>query len=993
MKYSNLQVAIPKEKRGQVNDTLLMLIDSGNMQGITAEEVYNTYTGIGGLHDLKRNDYRNFHEYTEAKKEIEQGQFFTPHTIAEQMAALIPDLKAHEMIADFTCGAGIFCNFFPEHNFYGCELDNKAHKIARFLYPDSNIALADIRYWHPPVKFDFIIGNPPFNLKWNHTNSQDYYFQKAADHLRPAGIILVIVPASFCADPFDNKREIEGITDKYNFLFQHHLPADAFKSMGVTVFPTKIMAWQRKCESMAEIQYSPVSVSWDEAATIFANAKEEARKLRIKANAEMDNTDRDFMYKAKKYLFEIKTHPAIRKDYTKAVEYLTRYREQSCPSNMSYEEWYKKHRITHNDVLAYLRRIVKKQGYKPVDIIRIVKHKYGFRVKGYSDKVKHKITENYPTRRWELNDIIYNGWNGSQLHPSIIKQYTGLLNRKRSQYQAQTLNYNEVETTVPIAEYLSAFTWITKGDVCRFNDIQRTDLGKVFTRPYGSILNWQQGSGKTSAAFAWSKYNPMKKTFVVSSALAINNTWQKFLKAQGAKFVMVERLADLQKVAAADYVLISHYYLIQLEKHIRKMVKMFSYKVNLILDESDEITNHRAKRTRAVLSCFRRVRRKLETTGTTTRNTIAELYTQLELLYNNSVNFMCTCEYKYIEDTKEGTIEKTNNNYYMQPFPAYYGNSTFKQCFNPAKTTVFGIQKHNQSIYNEEGLRRLVEYSIITRTFREIAGDKYVIVNHPCYQAPAERHVYRKIINDFHSMCYQYFQNTGNSKKETHLKLIRQISLLIKATSIPQSFTEYEGTATPNKSIAIFDEVAATPGRVAIGCITVEAMEYYVAQVQQRFPARPVFVINGDVPFKKREAIIDRFQSSNTGILICTQQSLKSSVNIPKCQMVFIESLQWNIPTILQFAFRFIRYDSPGVTTVKFFNYHDTIEANLLALLMSKEKLNDYIKTLTYRDNDDIFTEYDIDTNVLSMMISKTNDENGHMQLSWGSGGVVTAEA
>lgn len=249
--------------------------------------------------------------------------------------------------------------------------------------------------------------------------------------MRPAGIILVIVPASFCADPFDNKREIEGIEDKYNFLFQHHLPADAFKSMGVTVFPTKIMAWQRKCESLPEIPYSPVSVSWDEAQAIFARHKEEARKLRIKANAEIDSTEADFMYKAKKYLYEIKTHPAIRKDYTKAVEYLTKYREQTCPPNMAYADWHKKHRITPNEVLAYLRRIVKKQGYKPVDVIRIVKHKYGFRVKGYSDKVKHKITENYPVRRWEFTDIIYNDWNGSQLHPSIIKQYSGLLDRKR----------------------------------------------------------------------------------------------------------------------------------------------------------------------------------------------------------------------------------------------------------------------------------------------------------------------------------------------------------------------------------------------------------------------------------------------------------------------------------------------------------------------------------------------------------------------------------
>lgn len=985
-KYTHLKITIPKEQRAAVNDTILMLIDTGEMQGVTAEEVFNSYTGIGGLHGLTKGDYDNFHKYTEAKKEIEQGQFFTPISVAGQMASLI-DLKGHEFIADLTSGTAVFCNFFPEHNFYGCEIDNKAHKVAKFLYPNANLSLHDIRYWKAPINMDYIIGNPPFNLKWDEQSSQDFYFTKANEILRPGGIILVIVPASFCADPFDNKREIEGIEENFNFLCQVKLAPDAFKEVGVTNFSTKIMAWQKKCTVIPEQKYSPACITWNEAAAIFETHKKIAREIKIKANAEMQDGDKEFMYKVRKYLYEIKAHPSIKEHYSKAYEYYCKYINQRCPDNMPMDEWIKRHRTTPNDVLYYLRRIVNKQSARQVDKLTVVKTTYGFRVKAYSDKAKHRIKKEFPQSSWDFNDIVFR--DRSTVNLPIPAEYGKLIARKKRAYATQTARNADIVPAASITAFVSNFTFKSKGNPCHFNLIQSTDLGKILTKQYG-ILNWQQGSGKTGAAYAWMKYNPCKKTFIISSALAINLTWQKFMKAQGEKFVIVKSITDLTKIAGADYVLLTHGYLIELERHIKKIVKRLNGKVNLVLDESDEITNHLAKRTRAIKSCFQKVHRKLLTTGTTTRNNIAEIYPQLELLYNNSVHMVCTCQYKWLEDDETKALYKIDNDNWGLPYPAHYGNRIFKQCFNPAKTTVFGIQQHNQNLYNEESLRTIIEYSIITRKFKEIAGDKYTVINRPVSQAPAERHVYRTIINEFYKIVYQHFQNTGNSRKESHLKIIRQIQLLIKATSLPNSFAEYDSSEAPNKAKAIFEDIAAEPGKIAIGCITTDALQYYVGQIQKVFPARPVYVICGDITFKKREQIIEWFQASNSGILICTQQSLKSSVNIPKCNLVFIESLQWNIPTIEQFYFRFIRYDSPGITTVKFFNYHETIEANLLALLMAKEKLNDFIKTLVYRENEDMYGEYGIDMNILNLLISKGQDEDGHVQLNWGKSESIT---
>jgi len=64
--------------------------------------------------------------------------------------------------------------------------------------------------------------------------------------------------------------------------------------------------------------------------------------------------------------------------------------------------------------------------------------------------------------------------------------------------------------------------------------------------------------------------------------------------------------------------------------------------------------------------------------------------------------------------------------------------------------------------------------------------------------------------------------------------------------------------------------------------------------------------------------------------------------------------------------------------------YDHTIEQNLLALLMSKERINDYIKTLDYKEDSQIYEEYGIDLDVLNNIVEKEVDEEGRVRLTWG---------
>jgi len=146
-----------------------------------------------------------------------------------------------------------------------------------------------------------------------------------------------------------------------------------------------------------------------------------------------------------------------------------------------------------------------------------------------------------------------------------------------------------------------------------------------------------------------------------------------------------------------------------------------------------------------------------------------------------------------------------------------------------------------------------------------------------------------------------------------------------------------------------------------------------------------MFVIEGSVPFSKRQDIIAKFEATENGVLICTQQSLKSSANIPSCNDVILESLQWNIPKMEQFYFRFIRLDSREKTRVHFVTYEDSIEQNLMALVLTKERLNEFIKTGEVKEQSDIYEEFDISQSVIDSLLKREQDDEGKFYISWGS--------
>lgn len=991
----NVGEAPHQAKRKEVNAKILSAIDSGK-SSISAEDVYNQYTGIGGLHELKQADFSSYHDYAQAKREAEMGQFFTPHSVCRQMVEAIQP-QPGEMVLDMCCGMGNFFNYLPnQHNIYGFDIDPDAVRVAKFLYPNANIQVANICAHNPEERFDIVIGNPPFNLDFDGIQSQFYYCNKAYWMLKPSGLLMMIVPVSFLQNEFWQRSKVNAINRDFSFVGQTKLADDVFKSVGVEKFETKIMVFMRESKNIEMKPYNAEEfVSIEELTSRIAQAKgiTEGAKLQIQQEAkeEISAESREGEYKIKKYLYEIKTHKTLQKHYDKALALVSKFRNQRPPDGCTLEEHkaWEKRKLTYNKVLSVLKRYIKNQNVVPRKEIALVKTQYGFKLKAYAPHLLDKVAVKWVS----MNDILSVGAKlprPEKMTAKLRRQYATaerLIERKRKEYKIQLRSFETMQRDAALDAKLKTLTFYNKEmQACTFTELQQHDMGLVFQKRY-ALLNWQQGSGKTAVAYYYGKYREVntKNTVILAPAIAIHLTWEPFLQRHSEKYIIATKPEHLTDVPKGTFVLLSLTMISELVVPLKKFMKARSNKICLLFDESDEITNPSAKRTRQSLNIFRRAKYKLLATGTTTRNNIGELYSQIELLYNNSVNMMCNAAYVYHEN-KDREIVCDTNSYFRRPFPARGGSTLFKACFCPGKVTVFGIEKQNQDVYNQEHLAELIEKTIITRKFKEFAGEKYEIINYTVMPSDGERAVYQTILEKFHEILHLYYNPIADKKKESQLNLVRQIQLLIKACSVPNQMSGYFGEPYPQKAITIERKLRyEMRGKVAIGCTSLDAVELYIDFLRERFPERPLFIIRGNVDFKKRQAILDKFEKTEDGILVCTQQSLKSSANVPSCEDIIIESLQWNIPRMEQFYFRFIRLDSVGMRRVHYLTYEESIEQNLMALVLTKERLNEFIKNGEVKDESDIFEEYDISPDVIESLFRREQDEQGKFHIRWGA--------
>lgn len=981
---------IPFDQRKDVNEKILYLVENHEAEkyGITKEDIFNTYTGDGGLHGLERKDFQNFHAYIEAKKEIEQGQFFTPAVACEFLTECVRPEK-EDIIYDLTYGMGNFFNYLPtEENLYGTEIDIKAVKIAQYLYPKANLQYGDIREYNPILSGDIVFGNPPFNLEWGDGEisvcSQMYYCKKAYQVLKNGGLLVLLAPASFLADDFSNKGEIEEINQMFNLIVQFPLSTDLFQEYGVVSFQTKAMILQKKSQYVTTRPYTPKQEPMLPAEEVYRNyvcpVLQERKKNAAKIYFENQKTDlegekeRTFQAKVVKLLFDIKRNKNIRHKTGEAEAFLQRYLKQKKPEELSWREW-EKVKIRPEEVLKKMKSILSAANVRYKNETRIVKNNYGFKEKDY---------------REDGEDTYLGSINSFVLTDRNVPGFEKLLEKKRREFELQEKPFAEMEEDRRIKEYLEKWHVTSRmtGEVKYLNPIQKKEVNKLLQKRYGA-LQFSMGTGKSLCILAMvqyrMKYNPIRNVFIVSTALAINDMWEEILKDYQIEFYRVRKRKEVGRIPEGQIVLLTINTLTELKKEVKKLIGRRSQKVMLAFDESDTIANGNSKRTKAMLSVFRKCRYKVLATGTLTRNNVVEAAPQLELLYNNSIYYLSKNEWIY--RLKNGQLETKVNLFMNQPFPAYKkGYELFSYSHLPKKITVFGLEKANQDIYNASFLDKLLGKTVITKNFEEVVGRKiYKIYQGNCTFNQEEKKVYLAAIKEFDKIRRKYFTACDNARKDSMFRILQQLMLLLKICADPSLAYEYDSEAIPTKTQKVIQLLKMWKNkRVAIGVRRIEVAESYYRYLRHAFPQRPIFFITGSkVPCKKRQKMVEELKKTENGILLSTQQSLSESMNIDYVDKVILPELHYNHAAMEQYYFRFIRYTSRNFKQVVFLIYENSIEVNLMKMILAKEKINLFMKNRLV-GSEELYEKFGVDPEIFSLLMTTGMDQDGKLQIQWG---------
>lgn len=217
------------------------------------------------------------------------------------------------------------------------------------------------------------------------------------------------------------------------------------------------------------------------------------------------------------------------------------------------------------------------------------------------------------------------------------------------------------------------------------------------------------------------------------------------------------------------------------------------------------------------------------------------------------------------------------------------------------------------------------------------------------------------------------------------MALIQQITLLLRISAAPNTVEEYHSNDTPVKIHKVMSMLEENSDEiVVIGVRHKNVVAAYEEEIRSRFPNRPLFVVTGaTTTLAKRRALRKTLRESGNGILLCTQQCLPSSVNFEFVNKVIIPELHFNNARMSQFYHRFIRFTSTEWKDIYFVTYSGSIESNQMQMVLSKEKLNLFMKGQDV-DLDEIYDRFGVDYDLMSMLMSREEDENGKFQISWG---------
>lgn len=203
-------------------------------------------------------------DFASARASINNAHYTAPAVVKAMWQGLQHLGFTGGRVLEPSCGTGNFFGFMPPElearsKRVGVELDTTSGKIARLLYPASQIHIKGFE--EAPLaddSFDLAIGNVPFGdygvsdaeyvkqgRKYQTARIHNYYFSKALDKVKPGGVVAFITSAGTLDAP-TSAGVREAWAEKADFLGAVRLPNDAFSESAGTKVTTDIVFLQKR---------------------------------------------------------------------------------------------------------------------------------------------------------------------------------------------------------------------------------------------------------------------------------------------------------------------------------------------------------------------------------------------------------------------------------------------------------------------------------------------------------------------------------------------------------------------------------------------------------------------------------------------------------------------------------------------------------------------------------------------------------------------------
>ena len=258
------------------------LIEDGRPATKAEQAILAKYVGWGGLKGAFPDSAGEFgkgleavgarlrelltpEEYATAERSTQYAHYTAEHVIRSMWDAVRRLGFEGGTVFEPGMGIGHFLGMMPgdlaaKSAYEGIEMDKLTGAIAKLLYPESGVRVADYtRTPMPEGVFDLVIGNPPFSDTTIHSDPKyrqgfmlhDYFFAKSLDSVRPGGLLGFITSAGTMNKLDAAAREY--MAERAEFVGGIRLPSSAFARNAGTEVTTDILFFKRRPEGRIEL--------------------------------------------------------------------------------------------------------------------------------------------------------------------------------------------------------------------------------------------------------------------------------------------------------------------------------------------------------------------------------------------------------------------------------------------------------------------------------------------------------------------------------------------------------------------------------------------------------------------------------------------------------------------------------------------------------------------------------------------------------------------